>query len=372
MDESSYDRLVALIYGAATDDARWHDVLQAVSTATDGVRPYLFGHDFKLRQSVNVIAELDPDWVARYEQDYVSMNPLAAAAATATVGQTVRKSDIWPVEKMRASVFYNEWMRPQDDLWGGSGTVLFRQADRFFAFGGFVRRRDTDRLEDEWFALCHRLTPHLRQAAEISRTLGATRLPLPGAGGLISASTPAAILVSPELTVLWQNEDALAQMMSGTVMGWDMHGRLALRDAQAQAALVHLAQQLRLQQSPKALSMASSGSSIVRMVALPPPERLRLPMTFLLGRDEPVILVTLTGPIATRDANLLLRRSFGLTTAEADVALALFEGLSPTEIAERREVSPLTVRSQVKTVLAKTEAARQSDLVRKLSDLLRG
>jgi DNA-binding CsgD family transcriptional regulator len=60
----------------------------------------------------------------------------------------------------------------------------------------------------------------------------------------------------------------------------------------------------------------------------------------------------------------LLRQVFGLTAAEARVALALFEGANPRDIAVRLGVSFNTVRNQMTRIFEKTQTHKQSDLVR--------
>jgi DNA-binding CsgD family transcriptional regulator len=57
---------------------------------------------------------------------------------------------------------------------------------------------------------------------------------------------------------------------------------------------------------------------------------------------------------------------FGLTTAEAQIVLALLAGKRLEEVAEERAVSLGTVRSQFKSVLRKTEVDRQAELIRSM------
>ena len=58
-----------------------------------------------------------------------------------------------------------------------------------------------------------------------------------------------------------------------------------------------------------------------------------------------------------------LRGMFGLTAAEATVALALAAGASAGAIARDRAISLETVRSHLKTIFAKTGTKRQATLV---------
>ena len=55
---------------------------------------------------------------------------------------------------------------------------------------------------------------------------------------------------------------------------------------------------------------------------------------------------------------------FGLTKAEVDVAQQFFELCDVKQVAELRGASVHTVRTQIKTILAKTEATSQADLIR--------
>jgi DNA-binding CsgD family transcriptional regulator len=59
-----------------------------------------------------------------------------------------------------------------------------------------------------------------------------------------------------------------------------------------------------------------------------------------------------------------LQEAYGLTRSEADVAIRLADGDSIPEISDRRRSAVGTVRIQVKSVLLKMGARRQSEVVR--------
>ena len=67
---------------------------------------------------------------------------------------------------------------------------------------------------------------------------------------------------------------------------------------------------------------------------------------------------TRSGPLAQR-----LRERFGLTNAEARLAVALCSGAAVSEYAEKSGVSLLTVRAHLRALFAKTRCARQAELV---------
>jgi DNA-binding CsgD family transcriptional regulator len=63
-----------------------------------------------------------------------------------------------------------------------------------------------------------------------------------------------------------------------------------------------------------------------------------------------------------------LRRRYGLTKAEADVALRVLDGTGLAPIAEELSISLSTVRTHLRHVFAKTDTHRQAELVRLLLD----
>lgn len=68
----------------------------------------------------------------------------------------------------------------------------------------------------------------------------------------------------------------------------------------------------------------------------------------------------------TPEMDRLLGNAFGLTEAETAIAAGLAQGHNAAGLAERRGVSVLTVRAQIRALLAKTGAASQTELVRLL------
>lgn len=81
----------------------------------------------------------------------------------------------------------------------------------------------------------------------------------------------------------------------------------------------------------------------------------------------PRVLVVARGR-KTSDAQMIavLRTTYDLTAAEAEVALQLCKGQSPATIAAARAVAVGTVRLQIKAVMAKVGVSRQAELVARL------
>ena len=88
-----------------------------------------------------------------------------------------------------------------------------------------------------------------------------------------------------------------------------------------------------------------------------------------LLRPGPTIMVCLSDPEAGWEANdRTLRGMFGLTASEHRLAMALFEGLSLRQYADRREVSINTLRVQLASIFHKTGVSKQAQLIRLIAD----
>jgi DNA-binding CsgD family transcriptional regulator len=73
--------------------------------------------------------------------------------------------------------------------------------------------------------------------------------------------------------------------------------------------------------------------------------------------------VELRDPDAASPPADLLREVFGFTPAEASVAAALSCGRALPDIARQLGVGQSTVKSQLKSIMAKTQTRRQAELV---------
>ncbi|BBK40629.1 hypothetical protein STVA_06490 [Allostella vacuolata] len=65
----------------------------------------------------------------------------------------------------------------------------------------------------------------------------------------------------------------------------------------------------------------------------------------------------------------ILRDLYGLTAAEAEIVIALAAGHTPEEVAEARQVAVSTMRTQLRSILAKTGAGRLTQLARMIASL---
>ena len=86
------------------------------------------------------------------------------------------------------------------------------------------------------------------------------------------------------------------------------------------------------------------------------------------GQQHPAMAVFLRDPesCVARSALEVVRRLYGLSRMEASVAMALGDGLTLDETAEKLGITRNTARTYLRIIFCKTGVTRQTMLVRKL------
>jgi DNA-binding CsgD family transcriptional regulator/mannose-6-phosphate isomerase-like protein (cupin superfamily) len=116
---------------------------------------------------------------------------------------------------------------------------------------------------------------------------------------------------------------------------------------------------------------ASAAPHLMRL-----PRALRMPLLALMvpleasaAEDLGALLLFWDPQTAPALPAAVLRQHFGLTTAEASIALATYEGQTPATIAMSRQRSITTVRTLLSRVFSKCGVKRQAELVRLLAGI---
>ena len=139
--------------------------------------------------------------------------------------------------------------------------------------------------------------------------------------------------------------------------------RLFIRDPAARVLLKEAIDQLRA--SPRLNPMATEPIIVQRRDKLPVLVRTwRFDWAVHLAAQEVSALLTLNalGPKPGPPA-AILAKTFRLTPAEAKLACVIARGASPETAAGELKISRETARNQLKSVFAKTDTHRQSELV---------
>lgn len=373
-----FSELTSLIYGASLDEAKWDIFLERLARAAGDIHTQMFGCDFDTNTDLGVRQTgYDPDFMRSYHDYYFDKNAWAKGLMAGEVGVPAVATSMCSLEDLYKTEWYNDWIRPQEDILGGGGVLLFKEDRRIFVLGGNIRSRDVDRLEQPWLELMRLLTPHLRQAFEIMRTMTGRTLQQQAYAGGADPVTASCFAVTGDCRIVHADRAGEARLEKGDLLRRDLGGRLvftqwshgrAFHAALAEVAASEL-------HHPAAFELADIVNEEIHTcrIAHVMPGLLPYPGPGLLfGADEPIFLITVSSRRAADDAPLAaLGERYGLTAHEMKTVIRLADGLSPREIADERSVSIHTIRNQKKSAMTKMGIRRQVEIGRLVESLRR-
>ena len=355
---------VDLIYQTAVEPELWPCLLERFADRIGGGGAALISQNQESGAGAGVIARLDPAAPGLYFGHFASRNPIQRIdnprdTVKRFVPLVLTDEHRMPKAALMRTEYYNDFMRPFDmhsfvmlglamDGLNGASVNIARPRAR----GGFSQAD---------LAAARRFHPHFIRAWGLGRKVAAARLLNAGMADILDHSPHGMFLLGGDGAVRHLNRAAEALVAAGdalTVAG----GRLV-------AVAPGATQKLQALIGAAATSDAErrSGGS---MALVSPKRRLPLSVTVAPVRSErfsmlmngPAVMVCVTDlEAAVSLPEQRLRDLFGLSRAEARVALALFEGADPRAAAAKLEVSFHTVRGHLVRIFDKTQTTGQVD-----------
>lgn len=358
--DSTRGDLVELIYDAALRPAAWEDVVKLVASS--------LGADAGLAYTP-VISESPAD----FARDYIGWNVGSFEEASRVAAETGR------VDAYREAGLAKKLVRPGaaglgqyvcgDLEWDSNpwSELLYKQYDirHFLGFLGrgvsedapllhfsLFRRPSTRPFDEAELGRLQVLQPHLERASRMMLRLREERGLTDLAHGMIDALADAFLVTDENGKLLDANLRAETMLRQADCI-CIVNGRV--RDSTRRPSSDSLLRAIKTAAcgSGSDFLMHSKDNSTLMCAAVP----------MRLSTGRPGVLVSI-GSAAPHGLQRRLCELYGLTVAEADVAIGMAEGLSVREIADKRLVSLVTVRAQLRTIFHKTGAANQAALVR--------
>lgn len=369
--DESFGTLVRHAYAAGLDRARWSDFLAELSGLIGHSYIALHSHDISRNTNIGFLTHnYSQAHHASYLQHFASQNPWNPQVARMPVGKVVHSRTLLAPEVLKRTEFYNDWIRPQEDIGTGAGVTLYRDRDRFLRLSCNIRFRDLEAMEQRLLLLLEAIGPHVRASFELSRRL---------AGARIGRHYQDALQRLPEAVMLIDHAgrvcvtNAAAERLLGAGAGLSLGGdqRLGFADGTTQhafeAALAAIVHGPVRPSGPISLRAATPGLEAELFPFVPDEAAVRPPLLLLLD-DLPAAILTLRQPAAEGPLAAAARR-FGWSPAEAALCRHLLEGGSVRSFSEQRGVSVHTARNQMRGVLEKAGVQRQSALVALVASL---
>ncbi len=360
-EEAFLDRL----YEAAIDPSQWVPAMETFADLVGGTCSWLSRLSVADGEGQLTVARIDPVMPLAYHEYWHTQNPFSTnsdprAFMRSWTPKIVTDEDFLPKEELVRSDYYNGFVKLHDvhsmmfvrlaarDLQVSSISIY-----RPESWGRF-ERRDMERAE--------RLHPHVRRAFRVAEAMTEA--------GLTAESLAAAM--DRSLSGVFVLDDAGRVRRTNAVADGLLAepGGLCVTGGRLSAVQPNAANEL---QALIAAAAAPDTAALLgnAMMLSTPGRRQPLSLTVMRVRrdayavfdNRPAVVVFVSDPAVGELSEETLKALFGLTRAEARVAVAIGRGSTLRQAAEALGVSFHTVRNQLQSVLEKTGASRQSELV---------
>lgn len=357
--------LIGGIYDCALAPQRWPALLDKLHRQLDLANASLSAIAISDgRILLNVLTGPAPEWIAvvdSYGADVVEQWGGAERMNGFPLGEPLVLSQVRPRAEWTNNRFFREWAGPQG-IHDVLAVGLTRDASMVSSIG-MGRHGDAGEI-GEWEVEAMRLlAPHLRRALTISKLLDVQSLTAATFRTTIDALAVAVLLVDRDLRLVHANSAASAMLAAGDPL---LERAGFLRAKQPLAAALALAVQ---QACDDEAALGRRGLEIpARQVDDRPCVLHVLPLRrgeLRPGLASSAVAAIFVAPPQTSPPPPVdtLAALFDLTAAEARVFGHIAAGYTQAEIAVALGVSPVTIKTHLLRVFAKTGTSRQSELV---------
>lgn len=352
--------VIAELYRAPLGETPWAEALAALSDALRSTGTGLYAE----RDGRLIFAEhgrLPTEGVDRYLEYYWSIDPRVGRVPALQVGQIFTDLDFITESQMDRHEYYQDFLAPLGFRYFIGGLLAKRSSLR--AYYGVQRSLGKTAPDQQERRTLEILQPHLRAALELHLRLGELESEVESLVQAIDRLSTGVVLLNRDGQVLALNAAAegLIARRDGLVLEQGMLGAQLPHEAvvlsTAVAAAIDLATGAALVGSNGFRVSRPSGRAALVLTVIPLP-------TALEKTGGAVAAIMIADP--ERGAALpaeVIRTLFGLTPAEAHLAIAISGGETLKNYARTRGVSINTIRAQLARIMAKTGTKRQPELV---------
>jgi DNA-binding CsgD family transcriptional regulator/PAS domain-containing protein len=357
---SQTDAVIHSIYHGLLESPPWQQFLGELRALLDGNFATLLLRPPSVREQGVVLNSVvfSPGVYQAYNQTYFALDPFVNLPD----GEVVTIAEFLATEDFQQSEYFRSYLQPSNvmhilgaDLWCEEGLLARLRV---------TRPAGTDNFGDREKALCRQLLPHLRQAIQIharlrdsetERSLYADTFDQLAVGIVTLDALGNVVSTNPVARRLIDSARGLI-LRQGCLKLESVHEQKAFKSLLSEVVSAHHQQ---LAGCVKAFRIAEVGQLQGLNLLLRP-----LPLSDRSGVSAPAVAVFLSDPMAPRQATSdVLIALFGLTPAEARLAIRLVNGLSLDEAAISLGVSRNTAKSHLRAVFSKTGVTRQPQLI---------
>lgn len=350
------------LYDAALGNVSWQEPLEHATAILKGQFCALEFIDKTNGTLRSIESGSSPEITQDYIAEYYEMNP--RYGATMGVGEIIVDYHHMDEGDMNRHPFYAEFLESYG-LRYAAGALLSDTDSEIVAFS-VQRTRGQGHVQNGEIRHFNVLTPHLRRATLMSRRLEQARDEASDYAAGLDRLSDGIVFLDERGRVLHLNRSA-ADLLNNNdglfVSGRTLHATVSEEHARLSCMIgVPAGAEPLAGDHPVEITITRPTGLpgyIVSAIPIQPHDArtavLRGARTVLIIRD----------PMAVPPArHATLREAFGLTDAEASLALALAAGETPASYARLARVKISTIRTQVSALIQKMQVERQADVVR--------
>ena len=370
--------LIDLIYACGTGERSWEDFLAAYEARNPALKTAIVGYD-AIGDALNlsISGGFDPDFFESYRSYYSKINPWVPLLQSVVEPPGVTWAhEHLPQYELEKTEFYNDWVKPQDDIASGFAVNLIKDKSCFINLACNVSFKHGAEAENA-AADMRILGPHMQRAFHLYRHLDGQRVQTNAMEQVLDRLEAAIFIIGDGYTLHFANREGEALLRCGTIVGGDGAGHLVFLDPidrkKIEGQIFHLNGKASRASTTVKLRPDPSGKSLIALVASLP----RDVETGQFNRNksngtphDPRLLIMLLDPVREWSARgSIITSAFGVTQAEARLAIGLMQGKSLRECSTAFGITYNTVRTQLQSLCAKTGVKKQTELILVLSRL---
>jgi DNA-binding CsgD family transcriptional regulator len=358
--EKSALNLVGMVYDAALDEHKWPSFLEAFASAVGGSSSILRSADMKTSTAGFVASSgYDPDWQLAYCNHFVKVDYLIPALFQFKEGEVKTSDQVFSISEQRNAEFYNDYFVPQDKL-HAMGALLVKNGNHTLLLAAQSGKQQGE-FGEEAVRLMELLIPHVTRAVQVHRKINTVSVEKEWALGALDQVRMGVILTNGHGAPLFVNHAAELMLTQRGGIGI-RQDRLFLHLSSESAHFYQLVGRAAMQREGGDMRISLAGGNEFLHCQITPVSS-DFSARWNIASGSGCVAVFLSKPGSLQLSPARLAALYRLTPAEARLAAKLAEFRSVDQAAADIGVAIHTVRTQLKSIFAKTGAKSQSELL---------
>jgi DNA-binding CsgD family transcriptional regulator len=359
------EKILDLIYDAASESDLWSQVLTEIADLTGSAGGILFGQSVTASKVYFDFNGRLSEECNRAYQDRHMINPWSESMENRPVGKLFLSDDIVDLSTLRSTFFYDEVLRPQNIA--HNGMVALAAKEDFRAAFNICRTTSQGPFGADERGLLEQLIPHLRRSILLGFRLDTYQALQNSAFNALEQLSDGVVLLDRNAQIIFANAAARASQAEGSLRLPQSLLTYSSSFTQRLAALIKIAVE---GEAGGSMSMPTHADGHLLTILVSSVRGKDIGRLADLGMKDAAALVFIIDPARTTAIPLArIMDAYGLTRAEAKVALAAAAGNTIAETARLLTLSPNTIKTHLRKVFAKTSTRRQTELAKLMASV---